>query len=188
MRKDVFKAGEISEICRVSRQTVNRWLNIGELQGYRPTKNAVWRITRKELIKFMDNNRIPLDFLKEDKIKILIVDDDVNLVLGILRALREEVKFVFESAYSGFSAGTKLENFKPDIVILDIFLGDMDGREFFTYIRQNPELNNTKVIGISGKLFQEEIKQALEMGFDSFLEKPFDMENLKKEIFQVYEK
>ena len=58
MDKDIYGASDIARICRTSRQTVNRWLNRGELQGYRPTRTSDWRITRKELFRFMKANNI----------------------------------------------------------------------------------------------------------------------------------
>ncbi len=87
-------------------------------------------------------------------------------------------KYQIESADSGFIAGSKLEVFKPDIVILDIFPGDIDGRDFLKFIRNHPELSESKVIGMSGKLDKYEIKELLEKGFDKFLSKPFNLESL----------
>ena len=187
MNKDILTAGEVAKICRTSRQTVNRWLKYGELKGYRPTKKSDWRITRKELLKFMVENNIPLEFINEGKIKILVVDDEVNMVKTIERAFKNEEKFIIETAYSGFSAGIKLEKFKPEVIILDIILGDIDGREFFDYIRNHPEMNGTKIIGISGKLANDEIQPLLDKGFNEFLQKPFDMGELKKRILQLVE-
>jgi len=187
MKKDVFTADEVAIICRTSRGTVNRWLNSGELKGYRPTKNADWRVTRKELTKFMKENGFPLEFINENKIKILIVDDDENVTTAMVKAFKYEEHFQFEVANSGFSAGAKLESFKPDVVILDIFLGDMDGREFLKYIRKRPEFKGIKVIGISGMLNTDEISPLLDLGFAEFLQKPFGMEELRETILKVIE-
>ena len=187
MIKDVFTSGEVADICRASLQTVNRWLNARELKGYRPTKNADWRITRKELMIFMKDNGIPLEFITGDKIKVLIVDDEIRLLKAIVRAFRDEERFQIEIAHSGFSAGAKIEQFKPDVVILDIYLGDIDGREFLKYIREHPELSNTKVIGISGVFDFDEMKLTLDLGFNEFLQKPFEMEKLKQTIFSLFE-
>ena len=67
MIKDVFTATEIANICRVSRQTVNRRLNNEIIKAFRPTRKANWKITRKEFVKFMKDNNIPMEFLKGDK-------------------------------------------------------------------------------------------------------------------------
>ena len=105
MAKDVFTAGEIAKICRTSRQTVNRWLNSGEIEGFRTTETAIWKVTRKELIKFMKKNNIPLEFINGNKIKVLVVDDEENMVKSIMRFLRDDDRFILDSANSGFKAG-----------------------------------------------------------------------------------
>ncbi|MFC1552741.1 response regulator, partial [Candidatus Latescibacterota bacterium] len=57
-------------------------------------------------------------------------------------------------------------------------LNDMDGREFFKHIRENPELNRIKVIGISGKILESDIQPMLDLGFDDFLPKPLKLDTL----------
>ena len=47
--KDVFTTTQVAKICRASRVTVNRWLNNGNLSGYKPTPNSNWGITKNEL-------------------------------------------------------------------------------------------------------------------------------------------
>jgi excisionase family DNA binding protein len=187
MRKDVFTAGEVAVICRMSRQTINRWLHTGVLKGYRPTENSIWRITRRELVQFMKSRGIPLEFLNGGTIKVLIIDDDKNLCSAIQRWLHNDSRFEFDAAHSGFTAGAKLESFKPDIVLLDIFLGDMDGREFLKYIRNHNELSKVKVIGISGFVKESDVDLMKDRGFDVFLQKPFDMEVLRDIILRVME-
>lgn len=128
---------------------------------------------------------MPLEFLGGDKIKILVVDDEVNMTKAIKRAFQNVDQFHIETAHSGFSAGAKLESFKPDVVVLDIYLGDMDGREFFKHISEQPEFNGIKVVGISGKLSSTEIEPLLDKGFIAFLQKPFKMEELKETIINA---
>ncbi len=188
MEKEIFTAPEIAKICRVSRQTVFFWIKKGYINAYRPAKNAVWKVTKKELIRYMKEHDIPMEFLNSDKTKILIVDDEVSLTRMIEETFQNIDKFQIETANSGFIAGAKLESFKPDVVVLDIFLGDMDGREFFDHIQDHPELNKVKVIGITGKLSQDEIQPLLDKGFSAFLQKPFNMNKLKETIFEVVEK
>ena len=185
--KDLFSTSEIAKILRVSVPTANRWLNSGELKGFRPSNNANWKVTRKELIRYMKEYDIPMEFLVGDKIKILIVVDEVNVTRTIRRALQGVDQFQLEIAHSAFIVGAKLESFKPDVVVLDIYLGDMDGLEFFQHIRKHPELNGVKIIGISGKLKKSEIKPLLEQGFDDILQKPFNMEKLKETIITMIE-
>jgi len=187
MSKDVFSTTEVSKICRVSRMTVNRWLKDGNLKGYKPTSRSHWKVTKRELMKFMMSNNIPMDLLKIGKVKILVVDDEIDITSLISKTLEKERNFEIDIANSGFKAGTKLAEFKPDIVILDIVLEDMDGREFFEYIKKHPELDGTKVIGISGKIDFSEEQSLLDLGFNAFIRKPFKIKKLKDTVFKVIE-
>ncbi len=187
MEKDVFTTTEVSKICRISRWTVIRWLERNDLRGYKSTPKSHWRVIKKELLRFMIKNKIPLDLLKTKNVKILVVDDDKDIITLISKALAKERNLEIDVANSGFKAGIKLAEFKPDIVILDIILGDIDGREFFQHIKENPELNGIKVIGISGQIDSSEEESLLDMGFNAFLRKPFTMNALKKAIFELLE-
>ncbi len=172
----------------ISTVTVQRLLNNNKLKGFRTSENAHWKIPRKELIKYMKKHNIPMEFLNGDIIKILVVDDEVSITQMIERTFKDIDKFQIETANSGFIAGTKLESFKPDVVVLDIFLGDMDGRELFDHIQDHPEFNKVRVIGITGNLSQDEIQPLLNKGFSSFLLKPFNMNKLKETILDVVDK
>ncbi len=185
MKKEIFTAMEVTGILGVSLPTINRWLNSGELKGFRPSKNANWKVTRKELVRYMKEYDIPSEFLKDDKIRILVVDDEEVITSLISKALEKDNNLEIDVANSGFKAGVKLTEFKPDIVILDIILGDMDGREFFKYINEDPELNGIKVIGISGKIIPSEEQSLLDMGFNAFIRKPFKINKLKDTIFEL---
>jgi len=187
MKKDIFTIPEIAKMFKLSRYTVFHWVKKGNLNAYRPAKNAAWQVTRKELAKYMKKHDIPLELLNNDRIKILIVDDEVAITSFISKALKKERNFEIDVANSGFKAGIKLAEFKPHIVILDIILGDIDGREFFEQIRENPELKETKVIGISGKIDSSEEQSLLDQGFSDFLRKPFTMKVLKETIYKVLE-
>lgn len=188
MKKELYTAPEIAKICRTSRQNVNTWINQGVLKAFRPTDTAVWKVTRNDLIIFLQERGYPTEFLNfhnDDKIRILVVDDEVDITTLISIALKKERNFQIEIANSGFKAGVKLTEFKPDIVILDIYLGDMDGREFFKHIKEDSELKEIKVVGISGKIDPDEEQSLLDMGFNSFIRKPFKINKIIDTILEI---
>jgi len=187
MFKEVYTVPEVAKIFKISTVSVNRLLQNNKLQAFRTSENANWKIPRKDLIIYMTKNNIPMEFIHAKEIKILVIDDEVLVTEAIVEDFNNSTDFIVETAHSGFAAGTKLETFRPDIVILDIFLGDMDGREFFKYIRNHMELKSTRVIGISGKVKQNEIDEFVKMGFDKFIKKPFEMDILKNTIKELIE-
>ena len=89
--KTVYTTGEAAEICKLSQQTIIRCFDSGQLGGFRVPGSKFRRIPRDELIKFMKDNSIPLDGLASDKIRVLVVDDDpeiVELFVDVLQARR----------------------------------------------------------------------------------------------------
>src|SRR5437773_10426728 len=86
--KTVFTTGEAAKICKVSQQTIIRCFDNGQLKGFRVPGSKFRRIPREALYKFMKDNGIPTDALESGKRKVLLVDDDPDLVATIHKALR----------------------------------------------------------------------------------------------------
>ncbi len=187
MKNDLYTVNEIAEICAVSRFTVNDWINKGLIKAFRAVEKGPWKIRKKDLVTFIEQRGFPLEFINDDKIRILVVDDEVDITTFISKALKREKKFEIEIANSGFKVGVKLKEFNPDILILDIILGDFDGRELLKHIKENTELNNIKVIGISGKIDSSEEQALLDMGFNSFIRKPFKINKIRDTILELIE-
>jgi excisionase family DNA binding protein len=59
MTKRAFTTGDIAQICHHSRETVKRWLENGEIKGYRVGPHGHWRVRAEELASFLKNNNIP---------------------------------------------------------------------------------------------------------------------------------
>ena len=70
-------------------------------------------------------------------------------------------------------AGVTAEKFRPHVILLDMHLRDIDGKEVAAQVKKNPDLQLTKVIAMSGKMTEDELKGLLPQGFDGFLKKPF---------------
>ncbi len=118
-------------------------------------------------------------FTNEGK-KILIVDDDKGTRHMIRRLLLKDRKYEIEDSENGLEAIEKLKIFKADLIIIDIMMPGQDGYKTCEYIRNNLNMKDVKIIGVSGST--EEIGERFiqVFGADSFLEKPF-MPNILKE-------
>jgi len=117
-----------------------------------------------------------------DKKKVLIVDDDKNMVSAIKRMLRLENKYDVDAAYDGFDAGRKFIEFLPDLVLLDIKMPGIDGYEVIRRLRQIPQESHIKVIAISAFFETEGKKKIMAMGADACMDKPFDHKHLIGQI------
>ena len=183
--KDLYTTGEAAEICKVSQQTIIRCFDAGRLDGFRVPGSKFRRIPRRNLIKFMKDNNIPLDALESGKKKILIVDDDPEIIELLVDVLSRDGRFEVKSASSGYDAGMLTQQLHPDLILLDYMLPDVNGNIVCQTIRRNPEFENVKIIIISGVIREDEIEQLLKSGAEDFIRKPFDITELITRITAV---
>ncbi len=177
-KKQVFTTGEAAEICKVSQQTIIRCFDAGRLQGFRVPGSRFRRIPRIELLRFMKANDIPTDSLESAKKRVLVVDDDEQIVELFLDILGRDDRFEVQTAATGYDAGVLTEQFRPHLVLLDYMLPDINGNLVCDRIRANPDLAGTKIIIVSGVVKPEEIDALMESGADDFVKKPFDIGEL----------
>jgi len=185
--KELFTTGEAAEICRVSQQTIIRCFDSGRLEGFRVPGSKFRRIPRENLIKFMKDNSIPLDGMETGKKKVLVVDDDTEIVDLLVEVLSRDGRFDVKTATSGYEAGIQTQRFRPDCILLDYMLPDVNGNVVCHTIRKNPEFENIKIIIVSGVIKQEEIDQLLKSGAQDFVKKPFDINDLINRICATLE-
>ena len=185
--KELFTTGEAAEICRVSQQTIIRCFDSGRLEGFRVPGSRFRRIPRESLMKFMKGNSIPLDGLETGKKKILVVDDDAEIVDLLVEVLTRDGRFDVKTATSGYEAGIQTQRFRPDCILLDYMLPDVNGNVVCHTIRKNPEFENIRIIIVSGVIKQEEIDQLLKSGAQDFVKKPFDINDLINRICATLE-
>ncbi len=180
--KELFTTGEAAEICRVSQQTIIRCFDAGRLEGFRVPGSKFRRIPRESLVKFMKDNAIPLDGMETGKKKVLVVDDDAEIVDLLVEVLTRDGRFDVKTATSGYEAGIQTQRFRPDCILLDYMLPDVNGNVVCHTIRKNPEFENIRIIIVSGVIKQEEIDQLLKSGAQDFVKKPFDINDLINRI------
>ena len=185
--KELFTTGEAADICRVSQQTIIRCFDSGRLEGFRVPGSRFRRIPRESLMKFMKGNAIPLDGLETGKKKILVVDDDAEIVDLLVEVLSRDGRFDVKTATSGYEAGIQTQRFRPDCILLDYMLPDVNGNVVCHTIRKNPEFENIRIIIVSGVIKQEEIDQLLKSGAQDFVKKPFDINDLINRICATLE-
>jgi len=178
-QKKVFSTGEAAAICKISQQTIIRCFDSGRLQGFRVPGSRFRRIPRASLIKFMQDNDIPLDLLEEaGRRKVLVVDDDPEIVELMVDVLERDGRFEVRTASSGYDAGVLTQEFRPDLMILDYMLPDVNGNVVCKTIRHNPAFQNMKIVIVSGVINQEEINELFQVGADAFMKKPFSIDEL----------
>jgi excisionase family DNA binding protein len=183
--KNLFTTGEAAEICNVSQQTIIRCFDSGRLQGFRVPGSKFRRIPRESLLRFLKENNIPTDRLDSGKRKVLIVDDDREIVQLISDVLVRDGRFEVKTAGTGYEAGLLTEQFGPDVIVLDYMLPDVNGSVVCRTIRNNPRFEGTKILIVSGVVNESEISSLLQSGAAGFMKKPFDITELVDKIAAV---
>ena len=185
--KTVYTTGEAAKICKVSQQTIIRCFDTGQLKGFRVPGSRFRRIPRDKLIEFMRENSIPTDALESQLRKILIVDDDVEIVTLIQDMLERDGRFEVRSANNGFDAGMMVKEYHPDLIVLDVMLPDINGKEVCQRVRNDKTMDDVRIICISGMVEENRIQDLRNSGADEFLAKPFDVDVLQKNICHLLE-
>ena len=120
--------------------------------------------------------------LNREAARILVVDDDDGIRRLIIDALTTDRRYLIEEASNGIEASIKLGTFRPDLLILDIFMPEMDGLEVCRNIRNEPKLADMKVIITTGFPNHPKLDKVAELGFSNIFSKPFNLLHLKSDV------
>jgi CheY-like chemotaxis protein len=116
------------------------------------------------------------------KKKIMIVDDEENLV-ELVKAIFENEGYEVIPAYSGKECLEKLEKVKPDLILMDMMMPGMTGKETTKKIRENPKTKNLKIAFLTvvrlSEIGMEELKK---LNVLDFITKPFDNQDLVRRV------
>ena len=116
--------------------------------------------------------------------KVLVVDDEPQ----IRRALRTNLAargYEVLLAKDGMDAIAKLEDARPDIMLLDIEMPRMDGFEVATLVRHNPNLEDLPIIMITSRTGEKHRERAFAIGVNCYMGKPFQEEQLLETISEL---
>jgi two-component system response regulator VicR len=114
--------------------------------------------------------------------KILVIEDDVDLNTIIELNLQKE-GFETDHAYDGEEALKKVEEFQPDLIILDVMLPKLNGVEFNTKLKSNPKTKNIPIVALTGKLGTKELFTVNnQLTVSAFFYKPVLMKDMLAEI------
>jgi PAS domain S-box-containing protein len=111
------------------------------------------------------------------KRRVLVVDDQVEVANSLARLLKVMGHTVYV-AYDGVSAIGTGAMFKPDAILLDVGMSNMDGYETCRQIRQQPWGREILITAVTGWSRESDIRHAMEAGFDQHLAKPVDRSTL----------
>lgn len=169
-----LKPSEIAAYCDVHQRTVSRWIANGDLKGHKLPGRGNYRVLLDDFLLFLQKFQIPLpaELQNLTQTSVLVIDDETGY-RNSLKRLFVQQGFKVTTAKDGFAAGVNLLAEKPQLVTLDLQMPGLDGFDVLHYIRQRADLNDIKIVVISG-LAQAELDVAKAAGADAVLAKPFE--------------
>ena len=119
------------------------------------------------------------------KKRILIVDDEIDL-LNLVDFNLTRKGYVTSSSLDGFDALQKVEDFKPDLTVVDLRLPKMVGWGICTLLKHRKK--DVKILMLTAKAMPEDRLKGLEIGADDYITKPFSIEELIIRVDKLLEK
>ena len=116
--------------------------------------------------------------------KILIVDDEPNIVMALEYTFKKNSYEVF-IARDGQEALDIVKTSFPDVIILDVMMPMVDGYATLEQIKKDDNLKHTKVIFLSAKNKESDIKKGLALGADAYLTKPFSIKKVVDKVLEL---
>ncbi len=113
--------------------------------------------------------------------KALIVEDHPDMV-EILTLQMERLGFAVVSASNGKAGVEKAIKEKPNLILMDIMMPEMDGREATRIIRSNKETENIPILATTGLFRESELRGCIEAGCNDYIKKPFAPKELASHI------
>ena len=124
--------------------------------------------------------------VKEATGRILVVDDDKSIRDMLTKALAEAGPYLVEEASNGIEACIKLGTYRPDLLILDMFMPEMDGLEVCRTIKSETEFSDMNVIITTGFPDHQKLKEVAALGFDRIHYKPFNLSEFLKAVSNIF--
>jgi DNA-binding response OmpR family regulator len=118
---------------------------------------------------------------------VLVVDDEPD-ILNLIKVRLEQAGYEVVTAFDGERALEQVRNLKPNLVVLDVRVPVIDGREVTRRIRADAETAEIPVLLVSASVHEAQIQEGLDAGADDYLRKPFAAETLRERVNALLER
>lgn len=116
--------------------------------------------------------------------KILYVEDELDIQVIARISLEDLGGFEVKFCNNGFEAIKEAEAFKPDLILLDVMMPDLDGPETLKALRKFPGIKNVPAIFLTARVQNKELEEYKKLGIINIISKPFDPMTLPDTIRQ----
>jgi two-component system, OmpR family, response regulator len=119
-----------------------------------------------------------LDSIGDSERRILIIDNDKNTSHLVKVLLEKTGRYLVLEEHNGARAHLTARNFRPDLILLDVVMPEIDGGEIAAQIQADPELHGTPIIFLTALVTRAEAKTGLHIDGHPFLAKPINIQEL----------
>ena len=138
---------------------------------------------KEDFLAFLKRFHMPVPKgMEKARRVVLIVEDDADFRKAVRAFVAARYDVEIHEAEDGFTAGQKVEELKPDVVILDLLLPGMDGFKVCERIRKDPDLAKSFIVAVSGHDAPENKARIKRAGADLFLSKPLGLSRLAQAL------
>jgi excisionase family DNA binding protein len=175
---------EVGDLLQVNPSSVKKWVNEGRITAFR-TPGGHRRIRVADLLEFLDRHAMPIPRSLADatRRRLLIVDDDEVHLRALERRLRQHrARLELELTSNGIDALVLVGSFKPHLIVLDVFMPELDGIEVCRRLKLRNDTRHIGVVVHSAHLTADVERNALAAGALCCLAKPIDIKVLLEHL------
>lgn len=175
---------EVGALLQVNPSSVKKWVNEGRIAAFR-TPGGHRRIRVADLVDFLHRHAMPIPrpLAGASKRRLLVVDDDAMHLRALARRLKPYAGRVdVELTENGIDALVMVGSFKPDLIVLDVYMPDLDGIEVCRRLKRKAETRHIGVIVNSAHVTRSIEDNALNAGALTCVPKPLDLKVLLEHL------
>jgi len=117
---------------------------------------------------------------------VLVADDDDDILLLVTTRLQRD-GFEVVQARNGLEAIARVQEHKPAVAVLDVGMPGLDGIEVLAAIRSDPALTGTRVLLLTAKAQESDVRRGFDAGADAYVKKPFSPAELAARVHDLHD-
>jgi len=179
-----YSSIDLARILGIHRVTVTNWIKKGALKAIR-TPGGRYRVSREDLISFLDAHGMPIPaFLRVKEKKLVVAIDDDEMILTLLEEFfsTDDMTYIYklETFTNPIDAALFIGGQKPDLVLVDLLMPELSGFDMAEKIQQASP--HSQIIVLTGYATDENIAKLKNYNIYEVLTKPVNLKILKKTI------
>jgi excisionase family DNA binding protein len=182
--ESLLTSHQAGSLIQVNPSSINKWVKEGRIPAFR-TPGGHRRIKAGDLVAFLNAHNMPVPRIlaPASRKKLLVVDDDAKVLTSLERVLKPHASRIeLVTVDNGIEALVKIGSFRPHMVVLDVYMPQVDGIEVARRLHSNPETKAIDVYIASGSLSADVERKALEAGVKKCWHKPLKLDQLLSEL------